>query len=176
MPLEEYGQGNAGDEGALSPYRTGDMAIFGVGHAPIDDPAVNATQRALFKPLSTLRRDERRQVVFAYVAPTLLLGVFSDSAFWFTVEPTDAEEHTLSMGFFFPPGTAEDKFFPAILELYAKGIELFNNQDLPANMALQHGMRSQFAPRRPLSYLDKFLPKFNSWLLDRYHEAESLAL
>jgi phenylpropionate dioxygenase-like ring-hydroxylating dioxygenase large terminal subunit len=174
MKLEEYGQGNAGDEGVQPPYRSGDMAMFGLGRAAIEDPAVNATQRALFAPLATLSSDERRQVVFAYVAPTLLLGVFSDSAFWFTVEPTATRAHTLSMGFFFPPGTSEDKYFPAILELYAKGIELFNNQDLPANVALQLGMASQFAPRGRLSYLDKFLPKFNAWLLDRYREAEAV--
>jgi phenylpropionate dioxygenase-like ring-hydroxylating dioxygenase large terminal subunit len=174
MSLEEYGLGNAGDEGEQYPYTPGDMAIFGVGHSAIDDPAVNATQRALFAPLASLNPLERRQVLFAYIAPTLLLGVFSDSAFWFTVEPTGPKAHTLSMGFFFPPGTSDDKFFPAILELYAKGIELFNNQDLPANVALQFGMGSQFAPRGRLSYLDKFLPKFNSWLLDRYREAEGV--
>jgi phenylpropionate dioxygenase-like ring-hydroxylating dioxygenase large terminal subunit len=174
MSLEEYGQGNAGDAGEQFPYSPGDMAIFGVGHSAIDDPAVNATQRALFAPLASLDPVERRQVLFAYIAPTLLLGIFSDSAFWFTVEPTAPTAHTLSMGFFFPPGTSDDKFFPAILDLYAKGIELFNNQDLPANVALQLGMGSQFAPRGRLSYLDKFLPKFNSWLLDRYREAEAV--
>ena len=176
MKLEEYGQGNAGDAGTQSTYQPGEMAICGVGNSVVDDPAVNATQRALFAPLSRLTPEQRKQVVFAYVAPTLLLGVFSDSAFWFTVEPTGPMEHTLSMGYFFPPGTSDDKFFPAILELYAKGIELFNNQDLPANVALQLGMRSQYAPRGRLSYLDKFLPKFNAWLLDRYRDAEAVSV
>ncbi len=176
MKLDEYGQGNAGDAGTQSAYKPGDMSIFGVGHSTVDDPAVNATQRALFTPLATLNSRQRRQVVFAYVAPTLLLGVFSDSAFWFTVEPTGPREHTLSMGYFFPPGTSDDKYFPAILELYARGIELFNDQDLPANVALQFGMASQFAPRGRLSYLDKFLPKFNAWLLDRYREAEAVSV
>ncbi len=45
-------------------------------------------------------------VPFVYVPPSLLLGFQSDSAFWFVVQPTNADTHTLSMAYIFPPSTA----------------------------------------------------------------------
>jgi phenylpropionate dioxygenase-like ring-hydroxylating dioxygenase large terminal subunit len=174
LSMEAYGEGNAGDAGKRLPFEPGDDVIFGVGRSNVPDAAVNATQRAFFAPLPTLTVDERQNVIFAWVAPTLLLGVFSDSAFWFTVEPTGPSAHTLSMGYMFPAGADDNKLFPALLERYGKGIELFNNQDLPADVAIQVGMRSQFAPRGRMSHLESFLPKFNSWLLACYRAAQGV--
>ena len=41
-----------------------------------------------------------------------------------------------------------------------------------ANIAVQVGMHSRYAPRGPLSRQDNFLVQFNQWLLERYREAD----
>ena len=172
LKKQEYGEGAAADGGYQPPYEQGDGVIVHCGVAPEIDPAVNPTQRGLFAPVAELTMEQRRQLIFAFVPPTLLVGVFPDSGFWFTVQPETVSSHTLSMGYLFPRPTVEEKLFPALLDLYDAAIQQFNSQDLPANLALQVGMESQFAPRGPLSHLDSFLPKFNAWLLERYRNAD----
>ncbi len=172
LEKKEYGEGAAADGGYQPPYEPGDGVIVHCGVAPEVDPAVNPTQQGLFPPAPQLTNEQRRQLIFAFVPPTLLLGVFPDSGFWFTLQPQTVSSHTLSMGYFFPQATTEKKLFPALLDLYDTAIQQFNGQDLPANLALQVGMQSKFAPRGPLSHLDSFLPKFNAWLLERYRNAD----
>jgi phenylpropionate dioxygenase-like ring-hydroxylating dioxygenase large terminal subunit len=172
LEVNQYGRGAAASTGYHPPYEAGDNVIVGYGVSPQFDTAVNPTQHALFPPIPSLTAEERRHSVFAYVPPTLLLGVFPDSGFWFTVNPTGPTTHTLTMAYLFPRATTELKLYPALLDLFEKGIEQFNNQDLPADAAIQRGMHSRFAPRGPLSYLDLFLPKFNAWLLERYKSRE----
>ena len=111
------------------------------------DGGFNPTFQALFPTIETLTDAERGPVVFAYVPPTLLLGLQADSAFWFVVNPTSAETHTLSMAYIFPPSTLEHPLFGQLLTAAVAGVSLFNNQDLPTNTAIQRGLHSRYAPR-----------------------------
>ena len=113
----------------------------------IVDGGFNPTFQALFPIIETLTDADRRQLVFAYVPPTLLLGLQPDSAFWFVVNPTSAETHSLSMAYIFPPATLEHPLFEQLLTAAVAGVSLFNNQDLPTNTAVQVGLQSRFAPR-----------------------------
>ena len=112
-------------------------------------------------------------MVYAAIPPSLLLGVSTDSAFWFIVTPTGAETFTLSMSFVFPRETMGMKLFDQLFKQHVDGVDLFNSEDLPANIATQRGLRSRFAPRGPLARGDLFLTQFNSWLLERYEAANS---
>jgi hypothetical protein len=110
---------------------------------------------------------------YVCVPPSLLLGVSTDSAFWFVVTPTGAETFTLSMSFLFPRSTTEMKLFDQVFQQHVEGVELFNAEDLPANAATQMGLRSRFAPRGPLARGDLFLSQFNAWLLEKYRAVEN---
>jgi Ring hydroxylating alpha subunit (catalytic domain) len=107
------------------------------------------------------------------VPPSLLLGVSTDSAFWFVVTPQTADTFTLQMSYVFPRSTMEMKLFSQLFSAHVAGVELFNGQDLPANIAVQAGMHSRYARRGPLSRQDIFLVQFNQWLLERYHAADA---
>jgi phenylpropionate dioxygenase-like ring-hydroxylating dioxygenase large terminal subunit len=161
--------------GIFTEYEPGDGAIAGAGVTAHRDRGLNPTQRALFPPIDTLTEEERWHMVYAYVPPSLLLGVSTDSAFWFLVTPRTADTFTLQMSYVFPRPTMELRLFSHLFQQHVAGVEFFNSQDLPANIAVQVGMHSRYAPRGPLSRQDNFLVQFNQWLLERYREADARA-
>jgi ring hydroxylating enzyme alpha subunit len=157
---------------SYEPFERGGAAIAGTIRTLNIDGGFNPTARAIFPVIPTLTEDERWTQVFAYVPPSLLIGVQPDSAFWFTVQPTTVDRHTLTMAYIFPKSTTELPLFPQLLDTAVHGVELFNNQDLPANTAIQVGMRSRFAPRGRFSWQESVLAQFNTWLLDRFESHE----
>ena len=160
----------------FGPYESGDGAIFGHMGTTILDGGFNPTTKALFPVIETLTEDERRKILFAYIPPSLLIGFQPDSAFWFTVQPTGPATHTLTMAYIFPPSTLEVPLFDELLVAAIQGVELFNNQDLPTNTAVQRGLESRFAPRGRYSWQEGVLANFNTWLTKRYRAADETAV
>ena len=152
-------------------YEPGDAAMFGFNETLEPDSGFNPTFKALFPPLPGTTMKERQRVVFALVAPSLLMGFQSDSAFWFYVDPTGPTSHTLSMAYIFPPSTVDLPDFDKTLEEAIAGVSNFNRQDMPTNVATQTGMQSRFAPRARYSWQEGVLAQFNSWLVERYEAA-----
>jgi phenylpropionate dioxygenase-like ring-hydroxylating dioxygenase large terminal subunit len=152
-------------------YEPGMNYMFGLHPTTVTDGGFNPTFHGFFPPIETLTEEERNRVNFAYVPPGLLFGFQSDSAFWFTVLPTSAGTHDLSMSYVFPKSTTEHPLFQRNLEMAVKGVEYFNNQDLPANTAVQMGLKSRFAPRGRYSWQESVLASFNSWLVEHYRAA-----
>jgi phenylpropionate dioxygenase-like ring-hydroxylating dioxygenase large terminal subunit len=156
------------DSVSYFPYDEDSAALYGHMESVHPDGGFNATYRALFPPIETLTDEERRRVPFVFIPPSLLLGLQADSAFWFVVQPTSADTHTLSMAYIFPPSTVELPLFGQLLEAAIGGVSLFNNQDLPTNTAIQKGLHSRWAPRGRYSWQEEVLSQFNRWLVSRY--------
>lgn len=152
-------------------FESGDTAMFGFNETVEPDGGFNPTFKALFPPLPGTTMHERQRVIFALVAPSLLMGFQSDSAFWFHVDPTGPTTHTLSMAYIFPASTVELPDFGETLEAAIAGVSNFNRQDMPTNVATQVGMQSRFAPRGRYAWQEGVLAHFNSWLVDRYEAA-----
>ncbi|NKB41906.1 MAG: Rieske 2Fe-2S domain-containing protein [Ilumatobacter sp.] len=149
-------------------YEPGDVAMFGFSETLEPDGGFNPTMKALFPPLPRVTMEERQRVIFALVAPSLLMGFQADSAFWFYVDPTGPTSHALSMAYIFPESTIELPDFTESLEAAIAGVSTFNRQDMPTNVATQLGMQSRFAQRGRYSWQEGVLAQFNSWLVDRY--------
>lgn len=149
----------------------GDVAMFGFNQTIEPDGGFNPTFKALFPPLPGTTIEERQRVVFALVAPSLLMGFQSDSAFWFYVDPTGPTTHALSMAYIFPASTVDLPDFGEILEEAIAGVSNFNRQDMPTNVSVQLGMQSRFAPRGRYSWQEGVLAQFNTWLVSRYEAA-----
>lgn len=149
-------------------HEAGDAAMFGFNSTVEPDGGFNPTFKALFPPLPGTTMEERQRIVFAFVAPSLLMGFQSDSAFWFCVDPTGPTTHALSMAYMFPQSTIDLPDFGETLEAAIAGVANFNRQDMPTNVATQLGMESRFAPRGRYSWQEAVLPQFNTWLVDRY--------
>lgn len=152
----------------FAPFADDAAAIYGAMNTIHPDGGFNPTAKALFPVIDTLTDDERNKVPFVYVPPSLLIGMQADSAFWFTVLPTGAGSHTLSMSYIFPPATLKLSSFNETLEAAVQGVMAFNNQDLPTNTAVQVGMSSRFAPRGQYSWQESVCANFNRWLVKRY--------
>jgi phenylpropionate dioxygenase-like ring-hydroxylating dioxygenase large terminal subunit len=158
------------------PFEDSSAALYGYNGTTNVDGGFNPTYQGLFPTIGTLTDAERRRVVFAYVPPTLLLGFQADSAFWFVVNPTSADTHTLSMAYIFPPSTLEHPLFEQLLKAAIAGVALFNNQDLPTNTAVQRGLHSRYAPRGRYSWQEAVLSQFNRWLVRRYRAGTETAV
>ena len=108
------------------------------------------------------------------VPPSLLIGIQSDSAFWFVVDPTGPTSHAAVYGL---SASRVDRSkclcLIELLEAAIAGVANFNRQDMPTNIAVQRGMQSRFAPRGRYSWQEGVLPQFNSWLVDRYESHAS---
>jgi phenylpropionate dioxygenase-like ring-hydroxylating dioxygenase large terminal subunit len=154
-------------------YAEDDAAMFGFNQTVEPDGGFNPTFKALFPPLPGITIEERQRVVFALIAPSLLMGFQSDSAFWFAVDPTGPTSLALSMAYIFPASTVEAPDFGETLEAAIAGVSNFNRQDMPTNVATQLGMQSRYAPRGRYSWQEGVLASFNSWLVDRYEAAVS---
>ncbi len=152
-------------------FSPGDVAMFGTTGTVHPDGGFNPTFKALFPALPGITAAERDRVIFALVAPSLLMGFQSDSAFWFYVDPTGPTTHALSMAYLFPESTIELSDFGETLGEAITGVSNFNRQDMPTNVATQLGMQSQFAPRGRYSWQERVLAQFNTWLVERYEAA-----
>ena len=161
--------------GTFPPLEPGSIGMGGRGRTGFKDRGMNPTQAALFPPIPTLTDEDRWNVVYLYVAPTLLLGVHSDSAHWLAVQPVSAGESLMTSGFLFPESTAKLKLFDQLLEQHKRGIGLFYDQDMPVAAASQRGLGSRFAPRGPLSPQDFFRSQLAAWLLEHYQAADAAA-
>ena len=178
--LYDFSEADTGNEtllaGTFPPLEPGSIGIGGKGRTGFKDRGMNPTQSALFPPIPTLSEDDRWNVVYLYIAPSLLIGAYSDSAKWFAVQPVSASECLGTMGFLFPESTTKLKLFDQLLEQHARGVELFYDQDMPVAVASQRGMSSRFAPQGPLSGQDFFRSQLAQWLLERYRAAEECSV
>lgn len=154
-------------------YEEGEGVLIGTARTAFKDRGLNPTQRGFFPPIDTLTDEEHWQMIFMFVPPTLLVGVSTDSAFWFTVTPTGPETLNMKMNYVHPKSSKEMKLFGPLFAQQVLGVENFNDEDLPANTATQIGLKSRFAPRGKLAKGDIFLAQFNQWLLERFKAEEA---
>ena len=155
-----------------SDFSSDDGGIFGFNRSLEPGGGFNPTFRALFPLLPDTTEEERQRVVFALVPPSLQIGIQSDSAFRFCVDPTGPTTHDLSMGYLFPRSTLDLPMFDELLASAIQGVGHFNRQDLPTNVATQRGKLSRFAPRAHFSWQEEALAQFSSWLVDRYEKLD----
>ena len=159
--------------GTFASVEPGSIGFGGRGRTGFKDRGMNPTQSALFPPMPTLSEDDRWNVVYLFIAPTLLLGVHSDSAHWMAVQPSAVDSSVLTSSFLFPESTLELKLFDQLLEQHRRGVDYFWDQDMPVAVASQRGMRSRFAVQGLLSPQDFFRSQLAEWLLERYMAEES---
>lgn len=131
------------------------------------DGGFNPSEKASFPVIPGLGEKERTQVLFGSVPPTLFFAFMPDQVFSFIILPNSAESTTLLLNWFFPKETKAWKHFQWAFDAQSSINDFINIQDQDANLLLQQGLRSRFAPRGRYCRLETTLPQFNSWLLAR---------
>jgi phenylpropionate dioxygenase-like ring-hydroxylating dioxygenase large terminal subunit len=126
--------------------------------------------RSLFPVIDTLSEAERQRVMFACVMPNLFFAAVPDGVLYYLVLPKGANNFTIRVGFLYPRSTLELPTFEATFPSVVAGLELFNNQDVDANLSAHRGLKSRFAQRGRYAPKEETLPQLNKWLLKRYRQ------
>jgi phenylpropionate dioxygenase-like ring-hydroxylating dioxygenase large terminal subunit len=124
--------------------------------------------RPNFPLIPGLPDEQRGHFLFLAVPPALFLVVRPDGIKLFRILPQAADRMTLTISFLFPPGTIEQRDFPALMERQREFIQLLDQPDIESNTRVFRGLRSSYAPRGPYGPQERSLPQFNQWLLERY--------
>jgi phenylpropionate dioxygenase-like ring-hydroxylating dioxygenase large terminal subunit len=126
------------------------------------------TFQSMFPVIDTLTEAERRRVMFACVMPNLFFGAVPDGVLYYLLLPHGANKFTIRVGFLYPVSTLQLPTFEYTFPSVVAGLELFNNQDVGANLAAHKGLKSRFAQRGRFAPKEATLPQLNKWLLKRY--------
>ena len=124
--------------------------------------------RSMFPVLEGLTERERERVMFACVMPNLFFAAVPDGVLYYLLLPKGANNFTIRVGFLYPQSTLELSTFESTFPSVIAGLELFNNQDVDANLSAHKGLKSRFAKRGRYAPKEETLPQLNKWLLKRY--------
>lgn len=155
-----------------TPFQDDDAAIVTRVRASSMDYSLNPTYRALLPVIPTLTEEQRQMTYFGLVAPTLLIGMNTDSALYRIVLPTGPQTVDIRFGNLFPPGDVHSRRTREIRRMATAGLLVMTSQDLPTDAAVQKGLRSRFAGRSRYSWQEEPLAHLNRWLVRRYRAAE----
>jgi phenylpropionate dioxygenase-like ring-hydroxylating dioxygenase large terminal subunit len=132
---------------------------------------------AVFPPIATLSPEQRRQLAFVMIPPSLTL-VFAPSAVAYTlIKATEVEatyassDRVTTGGWVLPRTTVELPDFPDRAAALREGAAKIWAQDFPVNLSMQAGRHSRFMPECRYGPLETTLVQFNGWLLEAYRAA-----
>ncbi|MCV7287159.1 aromatic ring-hydroxylating dioxygenase subunit alpha [Mycolicibacterium wolinskyi] len=118
-----------------------------------------------------LTEEQRKRVMFASIPPmmfSILQPTFVQLAM---IHPTGPGSMDLRRVNLYPKSAVEQPGFHEAYERFMERKALAIHQDAVTTAALQQGLRSRYAPRGPLSWLESNIPQLNQWLIERYRKA-----
>ena len=135
------------------------------------DGAVNPLQRCILKLFPDLTDEQRHEVIFANVPPTLTLGFRSDQISYFILHADGAEATVAEQGVLYAPGAMDEPLFEERRQINVQASVLIGAQDRHVDTLVQRGLRSRHAARGRYSWQEQTHREFNKWLVDRYRAA-----
>lgn len=132
------------------------------------DASFNVTQRALLPVFPNLTDEDRGQMVFANVPPTLSLVLTADMAIYLILRADGPESLEMDTGLLLADGATADPAFRHKMAVNMAGAEEIMSQDWHVDELVQEGLRSRFAPRGRYSWQEGAQHDFNNWLVPRY--------
>jgi phenylpropionate dioxygenase-like ring-hydroxylating dioxygenase large terminal subunit len=135
------------------------------------DGAVNPLQRCILKLFPDLTEEQRHEVIFANVPPTLTLGFRSDQVSYFILHADGPEVTVAEQGVLYAPGAMDEPLFEERRQINVQASVLIGAQDRHVDTLVQRGLRSRHAIRGRYSWQEQTHREFNKWLVDRYRAA-----
>jgi phenylpropionate dioxygenase-like ring-hydroxylating dioxygenase large terminal subunit len=132
------------------------------------DGAVNPLQHCILKLFPDLTDEQRHEVIFANVPPTLTLAFRSDQVSFFILHAEDAEVTVAEQGTLYAPGAMDEPLFEERRQINVQASVLIGAQDRHVDTLVQRGLRSRHAIRGRYSWQEQTHREFNKWLVDRY--------
>lgn len=137
----------------------------GTRHA---DASFNVTQKALLPIFPNLTDEDRNQMVFANIPPTLSLVLTADMVIYLILRADGPESLEMDTGLLLAPDASKDPAFRHKMAVNMAGAEEIMAQDWHVDELVQVGLRSRFAPRGRYSWQEGAQHDFNNWLVPRY--------
>ncbi|MCC5867268.1 MAG: Rieske 2Fe-2S domain-containing protein [Gammaproteobacteria bacterium] len=134
------------------------------------DASFNATQKALLPVFSGLTEEDRKQMIFANIPPTLSLVLTADMVIYLILRADGPESLEMDTGLLLAPGATADPAFGHKMSINMAGAEEIMAQDWHVDELVQAGLRSRFAPRGRYSWQEGAQHDFNNWLVPRYQQ------
>jgi len=132
------------------------------------DASFNATQKAVLPVFPNLTDEDRNQVIFANIPPSLSLVLTSEMIIYLIVRATGPETNEMDVGELVAPGAQDDPSFEHRLELINSAAGKIMAQDQHVDELVQVGLRSRFAVRGRYSWQEGAQIDLNKWLVPRY--------
>ena len=132
------------------------------------DASFNATQKAVLPIFPNLTDEDRNQVIFANIPPSLSLVLTSEMVIYLIVRATGPETNEMDVGELVVPGAQDDPSFEHRLELINSAAGKIMAQDQHVDELVQVGLRSRFATRGRYSWQEGAQIDLNNWLVPRY--------
>lgn len=118
-----------------------------------------------------LTEEQRKRVMFASIPPMLFSILQPTFVQLAMIQPTGPGSFDLRRVNLYPKSAVEEPGFMAAYEKFLDRKKLAIHQDAVTTAALQQGLRSRYAPRGPLSWMESNIPQLNQWLIERYRKA-----
>ncbi|MEM6683179.1 MAG: aromatic ring-hydroxylating dioxygenase subunit alpha [Pseudomonadota bacterium] len=134
------------------------------------DASFNATQKALLPIFPRLTDEDRNQMVFANIPPTLSLVMMSDSVIYLIVRATGPERNEMDVGVLAAPGASKVEGFTQRMGMNGAAAAEIMAQDQHVDEMVQVGLRSRFAKRGRYSWQEGAQLALNQWLVPRYKQ------
>lgn len=135
------------------------------------DASFNATQKALLPIFPQLTEEDRNQMVFANIPPTLSLVMTADSVIYLIVRATGPETNEMDVGVLAAPGASKAEGFRHKMAMNGAAAAEIMEQDQHVDELVQVGLRSKFATRGRYSWQEGAQIALNRWLVPRYRAA-----
>jgi phenylpropionate dioxygenase-like ring-hydroxylating dioxygenase large terminal subunit len=152
----------------LPPESAGYYRFNGTTHA---DASFNVTQKALMPIFPQLTAEERQQMLFANIPPTLSLVFTCDMVIYIILRADGPESHFAQIGLLYAPGAMQHPAFADRQAAILQSAMAITAQDIHVDERVQIGLRSRFAPRGRYSWQEGAQRQLNAWLVPRYQAA-----
>jgi phenylpropionate dioxygenase-like ring-hydroxylating dioxygenase large terminal subunit len=136
---------------------------------------------AAFPAIESLSLAQRSRLTFAMVPPNMQLMFAPGTVAYTLINPVGAEatfassDRVTGGGWVLPRKTVAMPDFAERAAAVREGASKIWAQDVPINLGLQAGKRSQFAPKGCYGPLERTLQQFNQWLAWRYRASWAAA-
>jgi phenylpropionate dioxygenase-like ring-hydroxylating dioxygenase large terminal subunit len=159
-------------------WREGDAAYLRRNQLKHMDGSWTPISKAMLPVFPQLSEEERTQIIFVNLPPTLWLALTPDQTYYFIMHPNGVNETWIDAGGLFTPEALQDPAFDIKLQAYKSTFQYFNNQDRYVDTLQQQGLQSRFANRGRLSWQEESSACFARWLTkcyrDRYDQSRKL--
>ncbi len=132
------------------------------------DASFNATQKAVFPIFPNLTEEDRNQVVFANLPPTLSIVGTSDEVIYLILRASGPESLEMDIGLLAVPGAMTEPGFDLKVAMNMAAVGIIVDQDWHVDELVQIGLKSRFAVRGRYSWQEGAQSALNKWLVPRY--------